>query len=133
MLIPDDQRDRANAIQQLTSPAAGVVAPIFAGVLYAAVGLIGVIAIDLFTFAVAVIVVLLIHIPRPAQTDEGRALQGSMLIEAFGGLRFLWKWRTPLLADLPAFTGELPVRGRGRSCSRLTCWRVPAAKRPTAR
>ena len=28
MLIPDDQRDRANAIQQLTSPAAGVVAPI---------------------------------------------------------------------------------------------------------
>ena len=35
MLIPDDQRDRANAIQQLTSPAAGVIAPIFAGVLYA--------------------------------------------------------------------------------------------------
>ena len=94
MLIPDEQRDRANAIQQLTSPAAGVVAPIFAGVLYAAVGLIGVIAIDLFTFAVAVIVVLLIHIPRPAQTDEGRAMQGSMLAEAFGGLRFLWKWRS---------------------------------------
>ncbi len=94
MLIPDDQRDRANAIQQLTSPAAGVVAPIFAGVLYAVIGLTGVIAIDLFTFAVAVIVVLMIHIPRPVQTDVGRAMQGSMLKEAFGGLRFLWKWRT---------------------------------------
>ncbi len=94
MLIPDDQRDRANAIQQLTSPAAGVVAPIFAGVLYAAVGLIGVIAIDLFTFAVAVIVVLLIRIPRPAQTEVGREMQGSILSESVAGLRFLWKWRT---------------------------------------
>ncbi len=94
MLIPDSQRDRANAIEQLTGPSAGVIAPIFAGVLYAEAGLNGVIGIDLITFVVAVIVVLLIRIPRPDQTAEGRAMQGSLLSESVGGLRFLWKWRS---------------------------------------
>ena len=55
----------------------------------------GVIAVDLFTFAVAVIVVLLIHIPRPAQTDEsGAPCRDRCSKKPFGGLRFLWKWRT---------------------------------------
>lgn len=94
MLIPDSQRDRANAIQQLTGPAAGVIAPALAGALYAFVGVTGVIAFDLFTFIVAVIVVLLVHIPRPAQTEIGRTMQGSLLKESFGGFQYLWKWRT---------------------------------------
>jgi MFS family permease len=94
MLIPDSQRDRANAIQQLTSPAAGLIAPALAGGLYALVGVNGVIAFDLFTFVVAMVVVLLLHIPRPAQSEIGRAMQGSVLREAFGGLEFLWRWRT---------------------------------------
>lgn len=94
MLVPDDQRDRANAIQQLSGPAAGVVAPAVAGGLYALIGLTGVIMIDLISFLFAVVVVLLIHIPRPPESAEGRALKGSMLREAFGGLQFLLKRRT---------------------------------------
>lgn len=94
MLIPDDQRDRANALMQLTGPAAGVIAPALAGALYALVGVTGVIGFDLITFVVAVIVVLLIHIPRPAQTEVGRAMKGSLLQESFGGFRYLWRWRT---------------------------------------
>lgn len=94
MLIPDDQRDRANALMQLTGPAAGVIAPALAGALYAFVGVTGVIGFDLFTFVVAVIVVLLVHIPRPAETEVGRAMKGSFLKESFGGFQYLWKWRT---------------------------------------
>jgi MFS family permease len=94
MLVPDDQRNRANAIQQMTGPAAGVVAPALAGILYAAVGVTGTIVFDLMTFLVAVIVVFFSHIPRPAQTEVGKAMQGSLLKESFGGLGFLWRWRT---------------------------------------
>lgn len=96
MLISDDQRDRANALQQLTGPAAGIVAPMLTGLLFAAVDVAGVMAIDLFTFIAAMVVVMLIHIPRPEQTEEGRAAQGTMWQEAQVGFRYLWD-RRPLL------------------------------------
>ncbi len=93
MLIPDEQRDRANAIQQLTGPVAGMVAPVIAGFTFALIGVVGSILIDLVTFLVGVAVVLRVHIPRPPQTDEGQAMQGSMWQEAMGGLRYLWSRR----------------------------------------
>ena len=103
MLVPDDQRDRANAILQMRSPAAGLVAPALAGVLFALVDATGVMVIDLLTFGVAVIVVILVHIPRPEQTDEGRAMQGSFWQETLVGFRVLWA-RRPLLIMLLAAT-----------------------------
>lgn len=89
MLVPDEHRDRANAIQQLTGPASGILAPIFAGVLFSLVGATGVMTIDLITFLVAVLVVFLVHIPRPEITDEGRANQGTVWFEALAGFRYL--------------------------------------------
>ncbi|MCD4687461.1 MAG: MFS transporter, partial [Anaerolineae bacterium] len=90
MLIPDAHRDRANAIQQLTGPAAGLVAPVLAGVLFAVIGVTGVMVIDLFTFGVAMVVILSVHIPRPAPTDEGKAMEGdSVWRQAFAGFRYL--------------------------------------------
>ena len=58
MLIPDDQRDRANTIQQLTGPTAGILAPMIAGFSYAFIGVTGSILIDLATFVLAFVVVL---------------------------------------------------------------------------
>lgn len=89
MLVPDEHRDRANAVQQLTSPTSGIVAPALAGLLFTVVGVTGVMVIDLLTFSVAVIVVLLIHIPHPEQTAEGRAMRGSLGQEALAGFRYL--------------------------------------------
>jgi MFS transporter, DHA3 family, macrolide efflux protein len=89
MLIPDNKRDRANAIQQMTGPAAGIIAPAIAGFVFAAVGVIGAIIIDMVTFFVAVLVILSVQIPRPKQTAEGLALKGSVWKEAWSGLRYL--------------------------------------------
>lgn len=97
MLVPEDQRDRANVIQQLTGPAAGIVAPAIAGLIYAAVGVVGSIMIDLGTFLAAVVVILFVHIPRPEQTAEGQATKGSLWAEVSGGFRYLWA-RKPLFA-----------------------------------
>jgi MFS family permease len=97
MLVPDEHRNRANAIQQMTGPAAGIVAPILAGLLFGLIGAVGVMTIDLITFGVAVLVVLLVSIPQPEQTAEGRAMrQRSVWREALVGFKFL-EGRRPLL------------------------------------
>ena len=97
MLVPEGHRDRANAIRQITGPAAGMVAPVIAGAVYGAVGVSGVIAIDLVTFFVAIAVVVLVRIPQPPPTAEGQARRGSILGELWVGLGFLWQ-RKVLLA-----------------------------------
>lgn len=110
-LVPDAMRDRANAIQQITGPAAGLIAPVLAGVLFAVIGVTGVIVVDIVTFLVAVAVVASVHIPRPAQTDEGRAAGGSVWREMASGFTLMWKLRPMfyllLLATLLNFLGNM--------------------------
>ncbi len=94
MLVPDEQRDRANSLQLMVGPAAGLVAPVLAGVLFTVIGVTGVMALDLATFAVAVGVVLAVHIPHPEQSAEAAALQpGRVWQEALVGFRYLWSRR----------------------------------------
>lgn len=89
MLIPDQQRDRANAIIQLSNPAAGILAPAAAGFIYAFAGITGAVLVDMATFLIAVLVVRRLTIPMPEQTEEGRRLQGSLWKELIGGMRYL--------------------------------------------
>lgn len=95
MLVPDHHRDRANAIQYFVGPASGVIAPTLALFLYGIIGVLGVITIDLVTFVVAFAVVLLVKIPRPPVSEEGKKNKGSVWFEAWSGMRFLWT-RRPL-------------------------------------
>ncbi|MBI5927688.1 MAG: MFS transporter [Chloroflexi bacterium] len=89
MLVPEDQRDRANGIKQIGFPLAGVIAPVLAGLVYREVGLAGVIAIDLTTFLIAVVVVTQMTIPRPLQSTESQTLATSFWREMAGGWLFL--------------------------------------------
>ncbi len=89
MLVPDRHRDRANAIQELSYPSAVVIAAALAGLLYAAFGVVGAIAVNLSTFAVAVAVLAVIRIPMPATSAEGRAAAGGLWRQSFGGFRYL--------------------------------------------
>lgn len=96
MLVPDNHRSRANAVQLVTSPLSGIIAPAITGVFFALVGMLGIIIIDLVTFLLSVGVVLMIHIPRPPESEEGRQARGSVWKEAWSGLAFVWQ-RKPLL------------------------------------
>jgi MFS transporter, DHA3 family, macrolide efflux protein len=96
MLMEDSQRTRANAIREMAFPFAGVIAPVFAGLLFAAAGITAVIVVDMATFFIAVLALSLIHIPSPTTTDEGAAAHGNAWQELLGGLRFLGR-RQPLL------------------------------------
>ncbi len=90
LLVPEAQRDRANAVTQMSQPTAGIVAPAIAGIVYAAIGVKGAIAIDLGTFLIAVLVILSVQIPRPARSEDGQRLSGTFLREFAAGFRYLW-------------------------------------------
>lgn len=93
MLVPEGHRDRANAIRQITGPAASVVAPVITGFVYAMVGVTGVMAADLATAVIAVMVVWLVSIPQPARTAEGGAGAGVFRRELWSALQFVWSRR----------------------------------------
>lgn len=110
MLVPDNHRDRANALQQLTGPLSGVIAPIIAGLIFGFVGVTGVMLIDLGTFLVAVLVVFGTHIPRPAQTEAGSKHKGSVWKEALVGFRYLWANPTLFVFVMYGMVINFPIR-----------------------
>jgi DHA3 family macrolide efflux protein-like MFS transporter len=89
MLVPDGHRDRANAIGQMSGSAAGVIAPAVAGMLYALVGVVGSITIDIATFIAAIAVLAVVRIPRPTETAEGLAMRTAVWRQVFDGFRYL--------------------------------------------
>ena len=89
MLVPDSHRDRANAIAMMTGPAAGVLAPTVAGLLYAIIGVVGAISLDIASFLVAIVTLVVVGIPMPAQTADGLAMRASIWRQAFDGFRYL--------------------------------------------
>ena len=96
MLVPDSQRDKANAILEVMGPAAGLAAPVIGGLLYAMIDVAGVLAIDVVSFIIAVSVIAMVHIPQPKQSAESAKTKGSVWKEIQGGFNFLWQ-RKPLL------------------------------------
>ncbi len=100
MLVPENQRPRANAIQQTIGPMAGLLAPSLAGVLYAIIDVAGVLAVDLITYFSAVFVVILLEIPQPEATAESEENKGSIWQELRGGWYFLSSRRGLLILSL---------------------------------
>ena len=64
LLVPKRLLGRANGLVQLSGASGRLVAPVAAGFLLSAVGLEGVIAVDLATFAVALLTLLAVRFPR---------------------------------------------------------------------
>jgi predicted MFS family arabinose efflux permease len=91
MLVSETHRERANAIQQMAFPLAGVVAPMLTGLIYTWAGLSGVILIDLATFLIAVVAISLSRIPQPQATAKGLADRGHFGRELLSGFRYLIK------------------------------------------
>jgi DHA3 family macrolide efflux protein-like MFS transporter len=89
MLVPEEGRERANAIKETSFPLAGVIAPVLTGLFYTSIGIAGIILVDLTTFLVAVIFLLFIHIPHPAPSAAGLASLGGFWREAWGALHFV--------------------------------------------
>lgn len=89
LLVPKAQLARANGLVQLAEAVSQILAPVSAGILIETIRLQGVIGIDLTTFVIAVITLMIVRVPRPEKTAEGQAGKGSLFKEAFFGWRYI--------------------------------------------
>jgi MFS family permease len=70
LLVPKEKLNRASGLSQLVRPLEAILAPSLAGLIVGAFGLEIVFIIDVITFLVNILILSMIHIPRPAQTTE---------------------------------------------------------------
>ncbi len=89
-LVPSSELGRASGLTQLAQAAAHIAAPLLAGGLVVTIGLAGVAALDLATFAFSTITLLVATIPEPTTWQRERRPYAAEL--AFGW-RFLFRHR----------------------------------------
>jgi MFS family permease len=89
-LVPKEQLDRANGMRMLAWAASQVLAPVAAGFLLLAIDIDGIVLLDLLSFSLAIVTLLIARIPKPgrraaAETGETR----SLLAEFRDGWRYV--------------------------------------------
>ena len=90
MIVPKKHYARAGAMTELAGNTSGIFAPLLAGALLPLIHLGGILAIDIASFLVAIGALLLVHIPQPKSTEEGRASRGSLWKESVYGFRYIF-------------------------------------------
>lgn len=102
-MLPKSQYARASGMMSLAESIAQIAAPAIAGVLLVALGIGGVLIIDVLTFIFAVSAVAFVHIPQPEQSQDGAANKGSLLKESLFGFRYIWRRKSLLGLQLTFF------------------------------
>jgi MFS transporter, DHA3 family, macrolide efflux protein len=98
LLVPKQHYTRASSLGFLSSYGSDIIAPALAGYLYKIIGLLGIWLIDISTFAIAIISLLFVRIPKPPQTEENE--NPTHILQGLGfGLRYILA-RKSLLALL---------------------------------
>lgn len=90
-MLPKEQYARANGMMSLVETAPGIFAPLMAGALIGAIGLTGVLIIDIVTFVFAIGALLVVFIPNTPITEEGQKGRGSLFKEAGYGFWYIVK------------------------------------------
>ena len=90
MMVPKEQFGRVNGMMALAHSASGIFAPLAAGVFIGFIGVGGVMVIDIVTFIVAIGALLLVHIPQPEETEEGKRSRGSLWQESLFGFKYIF-------------------------------------------
>jgi MFS transporter, DHA3 family, macrolide efflux protein len=105
VLVHKDQLGQANGLFSISSGVTDLAAPILGGILVTQIGIVGVVLLDLVSFAFEFITLNLIRIPRPTQSAEGSSMKSVGILEqAKDGFRFILE-RPGLLSLLVTFSG----------------------------
>lgn len=102
VLVPKKQFGRASGLIQLADALGELGGPIIAGFVLAFSGIGLVFAIDVATFLIAVVMLLVVRFPKPAMTEAGAEGAGSLWHETKYGFQYLFA-RHGLLALLLVF------------------------------
>jgi MFS transporter, DHA3 family, macrolide efflux protein len=102
LIVPPAQFTRAESLSAAVNYGSAIIAPSLAGLIYPRWGMNGIFGIDLLTFLASIVSLAVVHLPRPAPSqDQGENLWSWDNL-TFG---FRYIFRTPeLLAMMIAFT-----------------------------
>jgi DHA3 family macrolide efflux protein-like MFS transporter len=89
VMVAKEQYGRANGMMTLVHYIPEVVAPLSAAFVVRAAGIGRIMMIDLLTFGSAVVMTLLVAIPQPGTSAEGRAARGSLWSESVYGFHYM--------------------------------------------
>jgi MFS family permease len=90
MMVDKKHFSRTNAMLEMARNGSGIVAPLLAASLLAAINIEGIIFIDIVTFTAAIVTLLIVPIPQPKQSDAGKKASGGLLKEMSYGFRFIF-------------------------------------------
>lgn len=107
ILVPRNQYVRANGMMFLLYNTPEIFGPILAVILYIAIGLNGILALNLLTFVFSIGALLFVDIPQTPHTEEGATSQSKFLQEAFYGIKYILKRPGLLGIQLIFFFGNL--------------------------
>ena len=102
-LVPKKQLGRANGMQQLGEGIGLVLAPVMAGIFIAVFGLFSVFLFDLFTFLVAVFILLIVRFPEINKSEKQKPGDTAWVSQIRLAIEYLWN-RPGLLGLMVAFT-----------------------------
>lgn len=102
LLIPKAQYGRAAGLVQLADALGQVAAPLLAGAILVMSGIAAILILDVVTFLVAVITLLIVRFPAPERSKAGEEGAGNLWQETLFGFRYLGQ-RHALLALLGYF------------------------------
>ncbi len=101
LLVPEKHYARVAGLNQMMGGAAGVLGPVLGALLFNALPLWGIMAVDVVTAAFAVGPLLFLSVPQPARSAE-QAAGESLWTSAKAGLRFIVAWKGLLALMLMA-------------------------------
>ncbi len=78
LLVPREQYVRANSMLQIALGAEHILSPALAGLLLPLIDLQGILVLDIATFLLSTITLLLVRFPRPVESAEGAASRGAV-------------------------------------------------------
>lgn len=88
-MLPKEHYGRANGLMSLAESGSNIFAPLLAGALIGVIGITGILTFDIASFLFAIGALLIVHVPQPRVTAEGRRGQGNLLQEAAYGFRYI--------------------------------------------
>jgi DHA3 family macrolide efflux protein-like MFS transporter len=89
-MIPKEQYGRANGMMSLVEAGPGVAAPLMAGALLPFIGISGILLLDTITFAIAILALLMVFIPRPSRSAQSHESESNFWKEALFGFKYIF-------------------------------------------
>lgn len=108
LLVPPQNYTRATSMGAALNYGSSILAPALAGICYPAIGLVGILVIDILTFGVAIATLLLTPIPQPQPSDSEKLSQQTLSQQTIWkqitfGFSYVWP-KSGLLALLTVTT-----------------------------